>query len=750
MYGIRHSLIAIMFASLLFGPSATPVTMARPGLEVVQDAWGWQTGFSHAGGVAPSSSHLSAADQQGVIHVPQGVNDLQQAIYLVGNGGIIELAGGTYPSPAGGFRINDLGKDFTIRAAAGATVVLDGGGSRDIVRFINSDVSKSGVVTFQAIEFSNGWSETNGIAGGLTMQRAKATFIDCSFRNNWGKQSTPGGGVLVAINSVASFTGCVWDSNTATNFGGGLAVEEQSQVSISNSQFIANRTNPPGHLPVAAGGGIHVGNSTLQIADTQFVNNEAGYAGGAIYAVGTWADPVSTPRAVVSVSNCTFTANRSARDPSVSFPCPTEGGALHTEDQTSAWIYNSRFAGNSAMVGGAMAMWRSCVTISGSIFQDNSATGVGPATGFGGAISAVSNDIPSDGNVNRRTAQLTVRDTLISAQYPVGQAGGGLYVAGDGNRTYGINGVSQMGTAADNRAIVYLSHVIFANTDVQETAGSPGTGVGGALMVDLADLTMQNCLVILADAFGQNNSAGGGLAIINNSVANITEVAIARCTAGKYGGGVFVQGSTVHLNRCHLFENQITGQDLRYGAAMFSAPDRYRNSPAAGAMENCALSDNIGMTLFDDDGQAWPINDVRYNGNQIYGTTFGDKIYQNSITGYYNVAGLNSLIVTHQGVPNTPKSQSPNSSARQTPIAGAIIAVPNFVLSETSPYLLIYGWSGGLATLDGVPVSQDSAGAGLKETTGSGVHTLLVSGVPFTVEVRKLSQRVYMPLIIKQ
>ncbi len=61
------------------------------------------------------------------IHVPEDVSSLQQAIQQVSNGGVIEVSDGTYAVPSNGFRIQRPAS-FTIRAAAGATVILDGRG----------------------------------------------------------------------------------------------------------------------------------------------------------------------------------------------------------------------------------------------------------------------------------------------------------------------------------------------------------------------------------------------------------------------------------------------------------------------------------------------------------------------------------------------------------------------------------------------------------------------------------------------
>ncbi len=71
-----------------------------------------------------------------VIRVPADTPNIQTAIGLVPDGGAIEIAFGTYVAPAGGWRITNLGKGFTIRTEAGAEVTLSGGGTTDILRML--------------------------------------------------------------------------------------------------------------------------------------------------------------------------------------------------------------------------------------------------------------------------------------------------------------------------------------------------------------------------------------------------------------------------------------------------------------------------------------------------------------------------------------------------------------------------------------------------------------------------------------
>ena len=711
--------------------------------------------------VTPAQAGQIDASQESIIRVPQDVANLQTAISQVSNGGIIEMAAGVYNAPPNGFLIGDLPKSFTIRAASGASVILDGGGVNEIVTFINSNPASGGTVVFQGLTFRNGRTAQGGRAGGVTLQRAKAAFINCSFQNNGAiLPAISGGGILVAVNSSASFTNCSWIGNSA-NFGGGLAINESSQVSISNSSFTNNRTNLPGHSPAAAGGAIHAGNPsnavgivTLTVSNTSFEGNQAGYVGGAIFAIGNWKDPVSIPNSQISIFSSTFTNNRAVPDPSVTLIAPTEGGAIHAEDQTTITIQNSTFTSNSANVGGAVNLYRAIIDISGSTFRENRATGLGAGNGFGGAVSAISNDTLVDGAINRRSASVTIKDTLIEGLtgQTTGQIAAGLFIGGDGNRTYGLNNVPQNGTAATNRATAVLNNVIFNNTDVQEGANAPGSGVGGAITTDLANLTMQNVLFIAADALGAANSSGGGMAILNQSSVSAENVTIAGSTAGKFGGGIFTQGSEINMSGCKLIENEISPgvaetDNVSFGAAIFTSPDTPRNLPALGTFGNCMISNNVGLPIYEGDRTNGPINDVRYNSNQIYSTTFGNSVYRNDITGLTTVAGLNSLTVVRANGQNTPKSQSANSEPTAKPSIGALVVMPPFSADASSKHHLGYAWSGTRATLDGATLGTTT---GVTQVTGPGTHTLDVDGTQFTVTIIELDQKVYLPAVIRQ
>jgi len=677
---------------------------------------------------------------QNVIHVPGDVGGLQEAINQVQNGEVIELAAGVYYSTDGPFRMNNLEKGFTIRAASGATVVLDGQGKNNILRFQNSDPSRGRPILLQGLTFAHGFTATEGAAGGVTMYEAQAIFLDCSFQDNVSKVSTTvGGAIYVAEHSTAFFINNIWQNNSSRLGGGGLGVRSGSKVYIHNSQFIHNIANPPNHNRGSSGGAINLGNSIIRISNTRFENNQAGAYGGALYSIGNWQTPLNLPKADVIITNSTFINNQAIRDPSVNETFPTEGGAINTEDQSRLQIYNSRFVTNSAMIGGGVNVYRAYVTIKDSTFLGNRANGTIFQSSFGGSISVNSADGADNGSNNWPASVLTVEDTLIQGRYgsvsTVAQTGGCVFVGGDGNRIDGDPSIPDMGTVEENRAQVTIRNVVLYDCDV--AANPPNSGVGGALLVAVAHLTLENSLVINSDALG-NSASGGGIGILFNSLADIKDTTLANNTSGLFGGGVFVQGSAITINDSNFVGNEVSpgvaeGESASFGAGLFTSPDEVRQLKVSGTVQNSVFSDNKGMPIFDDDRTNGPINDVHYNANYFFATTFGDKVYKDSLSASQDVPGLNSVMIVRANGISTKKSESLNSQYSSRPILGTIQAVPSLILPSgaageanmpTTSYLG-YAWSGSSAILDGSSLSSSS---GVKPTSTVGEHTLAING----------------------
>ena len=208
----------------------------------------------------------ASASAAGVIVVHNSA-ELQAAFGKVMDGGIIEPTAGVYVAPDKGFSISNLRKGFTVRAAKGAAVFLDGQSKRTILRFKNGDRSKGKLVVFQRLTFQNGATVTEGDSGGVTLSAAEARFQGCNFLRNTATGKTTGGGaVRMSANSAATFMNCTFSNNSSQNRGG--AIEDiGSSLTVQGGQFTDNHTNLPGHKRTSAGGAVYLLDGTARISD---------------------------------------------------------------------------------------------------------------------------------------------------------------------------------------------------------------------------------------------------------------------------------------------------------------------------------------------------------------------------------------------------------------------------------------------------------------------------------------------------
>lgn len=655
------------------------------------------------------------------VRVPQDAKDLQLAISTVSDGGVIELAAGTYATPPRGYSIANLRKAFTVRATGGAAV-LDGAGTNQLLRFENGKRERGKLVTFEGITFRNGFSQTEAYAGGVTLSAAEARFVGCIFENNHATGRSTGGGAARALEgSEVTFANTVLRGNSSHNRGGAVEIVT-STVILEGGEVVDNRVNLPGHKPSSSGGGIYLLDSTLRVNGTRFRGNQAGWVGGGIYAFGRWADPVTTPRSRVELSRSTFEGNLAG----FGSPAPgqTTGGAIHVEDQTHLEIDGSVFTDNVAEFGGAVDSYRASVEIRSSRFLGNRAPLTGAATGAGGAVFASSVDFADastgSGAINRPSTRLIVSDTLFHGGGVVAHTGGCVLVSGDESRVYGLNGVPAAGTLEENRARVELRRTVFSDCDVQATSGG-GAGTGGAVQSDLVGLLMEDSLVLNSNASG----SGGGMTIGRDANAVITRTTFANNSAQR-GGALFLSGATVQISESNFLGN--SAAESR-GSAIYSTPlnDPTRPRNVGGLVANSIFSANTGIPIWDNEPGSGPVNQVRYNGNQFYSPSGGSVYAHNrAAPGGISAPELNDFVAG-----STDKSDGGNIRLTSAPRLGTVLAVPPFLGAGApgSPArsFLAYAWSGRSATLAGQSLSSK---AGLIEVGAGGDYALSVDGGP--------------------
>lgn len=679
-----------------------------------------------------------------VVRVPADAPTLENAAAIVADGGIIEIAAGTYESPSGGVQLGNLSKSFTVRAAQGAVVTISGAGIKPVLLFRNSVPVTAHTIVFEDLIFSDGYSITNGIAGGVTLSKAVATFRRCTFLNSTSNASvTGGGGAAVFTDSIAHFSDCVWSGNSATNEGGGLRVGDGSRAYIHESQFNGNRVDLPHHRTTAAGGGLHITNSSVWVSNTRFNQNRAGYVGGALYIIGSWVEPVGNPSATVDVANCTFVENIATPDATVSPPSPTAGGGFHAEDQSTARIFNSRFENNTADTGGGVSVYRAIVEIDDSIFDSNVAvvTGWG-GSGLGGAIGGTSNDAADEstdfGAINRRSSSVTVRDSLLVGD-PLATAtkGGCIFLDGDSNRAFGVGGMAQMGTVAENRASLTVERSIFSGCGA--TKSPQGEGNGGGIGVSLTNLSMVDSLFTGCSTSGQWSGGAAIRALI------LCDVTVSGSTfagnTGDWTGAVNISGSQVSISDSKFFANELVNGNE--GSALFTSGEQSiygQDNAVSGTVSGCTFSRNENTAIGESDFDAGPKNDLVYNDSDFYTVPpTGRTVFHNWLVGAKTVSGLNALTVTRTAG-NTDKSTIDNSDLSSVPEIGTLLAAPPLVLSihasgdsaAPSTTWLGYAWEGGTATIDGSGLGSSHTGV---LTADAGPHTLTVGSEQYQVTV---------------
>lgn len=177
----------------------------------------------------------------------------------------------------------------------------------------------------------------------------KNTLYNCTFLNN----SAMYGGAIYLPYGELSLSNCKFINNSAHWFGGAIASDKDSKISVVGTVFENCRSVDD------AGGAIYAFSTDLEVRDSTFNNCSANFA-GAICSLNT--------EILISYSNFT---NNLAR---------YEGGAVY-KMYGSGTVIKSNFTKNAALNGGALFS-DNCTSfeIKNSEFASNA------ATGFGGAI----------------------------------------------------------------------------------------------------------------------------------------------------------------------------------------------------------------------------------------------------------------------------------------------------------------------------------------------------------------------------
>ena len=397
-----------------------------------------------------------------------------------------------------------------------------------------------------------------------------------------------------------------------------------STAYIHGSQFINNQNNATTTNSIPRGAAIYAVNTTLRITNTRFDGNKNAGHGAGIYVIGLWNESGSD----VMIANSTFINNRIVR--SVGSNVAIEGGAINVEDKTVLRIDHSRFITNSAEFGGGVNIFRAKVEINNSVFLGNQSPYNRSLRhgGGGGAINFNFADRPD-------YASLTVQDTYIQGKYDttnvVGHVGGGLHVVSSGY-------------SSSIRPPVTIRRVVFKDLEVEAAPESGKQAFGAGIAAQGASLLIEDSIFMNCYARGgSSGSSGGGVIVFSDTPTTIRRTFFAKNAADSEGGAFFASDTSIDVQDSVFIGNEVSpgvseNELNSAGAAIVT------HAPVSGSVTNSTFVSNIGMAIFDWDNTSQPINEVQYNGNRFYETTYGGRVYHDSLTATQTPSGLNSLV----------------------------------------------------------------------------------------------------------
>ena len=247
-------------------------------------------------------------------------DNIQAAVDASSDGDEIIVMPGTYTDFQPTQVVNMLGKAIILRSSnpnnpkVVASTIIDGEGVR---RGISCENGESPKTIIKGITITHGFAYEGG---GVYCNESSPSFEYCVFDSNIA--SSYGGGIYGSREGNLTVNNCVFNNNEAS-FGGGFYNSYNSSATISNCAFTYNAAD-------YNGGGIYGdfnSNTSYVVSDCTFENNTANY-GGAIYSGS------GNP----ALSSCVFTGNSAA----------SEGGGAFFYDLVTLTdcIFTDNFAGD--------------------------------------------------------------------------------------------------------------------------------------------------------------------------------------------------------------------------------------------------------------------------------------------------------------------------------------------------------------------------------------------------------------------
>lgn len=438
-----------------------------------------------------------------------------------------------------------------------------------------------GTFVISSSNFTDNEAKYNG--GAISSVVNLNNFTDCIFENN----KANSGGAIFSNAHTNEFTRTKFSANTVQITGG--AINSHNRITIRDCDFMNNRVIKPGELsPIGNfGGGAIYSYDDLNIYNSRFDNNRAGY-GGALYT-----------SKHLKVYKSQFTNNFASK----------YGGAIYTNEWmkmvsnmgislfSEAMIYDSYFENNNAQECGAIY---GAKLISNSTFIENYAI-------YGGTLYFA--DTVQDSVFIKNHAEYTgaafydigtLKNSIFignSAKYGgagykvdlvqnctfinnTANNGGSIYSAGNVTNSKFINNSADYGGAIVNKESINISNCDFAANSANVMGGALFIGeelliVNSRFIENLADyggaifLSEGNYTIETSTFIGNSANYGGALNTYCESEERMTHTNVLTCefsqnSANKSGGAIYSEGFII-IDSGRFISNSAT-----WGSAIFS------------------------------------------------------------------------------------------------------------------------------------------------------------------------------------
>jgi predicted outer membrane repeat protein len=407
---------------------------------------------------------------------------------------------------------------------------------------ISDSVADGSTLNLNNDTFSNNQAEQgNGGAIFYSTNQGMLNLNGDTFTSNIavGNNGQGNGGAVYGAGNVSISNNTIFTGNTADQNGGAIYAGPLSgragsgDMSVQNSQFNMNgKVVTIGQTSAGVvnnGGAIYASGSTVNLTDDSLTSNTANGSGGAVYAT-----PGTYNNVSLDVYASSFLSNAAGEDSNID----SQGGAIFTQDPTSvtgpatATTPPAQFIGNQTTgSGGAIAYvpiqnTSSTLTVEYITFSGNI------AGQYGGALF----DYVKDASTNATDVDVEVSGSLFNGNKATDSEayGGAIYVA---QNTWGQASTS----------FTAVNSTFYQNKVLGDL------GDGGAIA---------------------DESVNGGA---GSNTITLTSLTVTGNTAGQYGGGLYIAGTTPAIDNSIIALNA-----LQPGEPANNGPDVYGTISSSG------------------------------------------------------------------------------------------------------------------------------------------------------------------------